>query len=107
MSDETDRMYDPIDDMSEEDIKAYNADSFDMLRYTFKQDLKQKSDTKLLNKLTHYPQDRAFINNIVPNGRFKAFDIAMQLKKNNASLSPNQRNAFINVLAYYEAKKHL
>lgn len=107
MGDESDRMYDPLEDMSDEEVATYNADSFNMVRTTFQRELQEKSDTKILNKLTHDKTHKDFINGIVPSGRFKAFDIAMRLKKSGARLTPKQRKALINVLAHYETAKYL
>ena len=64
------------------------------------------TDIELLNKIIHEAHAKNYINNIVPNGRFKAYDIAKDLQpriKAGGKLTKRQREALANVYAHYLA----
>ena len=93
------------DNMIGDDIPRSRED-FLFSRKLEKNCLSQVTDIKLLNKIVHEAHAKNYINNIVPNGRFKAYDIAKDLQpriKAGGKLTKKQREALENVYAHYLA----
>lgn len=76
---------------------------FEYLRNKNKEDLAKVTDKKLIDKILHYHHARDMINNIVGNGRFKAYDIAKGIKNRGYKMTDKQRQALINVFAHFMA----
>lgn len=74
-------------------------------RKTEKEKLQKVSDDVLLIKYEAEARHSEFLNEVVPGNNFPAFDVALKIKKNGWTMSPKQREALENVLAYYYSEK--
>lgn len=87
-----------------EDLELTLAKSdFKWIKGIYKEQLETVTDEKLLNKILHEVGNKHIINNIVPNKRFQAYNIAQGLKKKGQALTTKQRSALINVFSHYLA----
>lgn len=62
------------------------------------------SHEELLELFVAESKYRYIIDTVVPNGDFKAYFIAMRLRKNEWTPTEKQRTALVNVLSYYYLK---
>lgn len=87
-------------------IEQYEQDQADEIKHRrehFKKELSKVTDELLLLKYQVEARNSKFINEIVPEQSFPAFDIALSIKANGWTPSAKQREALENVLAYYYA----
>lgn len=93
-------------DYDEEELNKYHVQQeVNFLRSVYKDQIKKVTDKKLIDKILHEAPNRVQINNIVPSGRFRAFDIAQKIKINGYHMTSKQREALENIWAYVEANR--
>lgn len=97
-------MFDDNCDYGFEDYKQNQEDGIREARENYKKELSTINQKLLFLKYEAEARHSEILNTIVDNNKFRAFDIAINVKESGAPLTVRQREALENILAYYYAR---